>query len=79
MTTDAKCPYSVNSGSQLNREGTYNAEWWPNQLNLSVLRQNSPSSDPMGEDFDYAQEFKKLDLKAVQKDIVKVMTTSPDL
>ena len=76
MTTDAKCPYSVNSGSQLNREGTYNAEWWPNQLNLSVLRQNSPSSDPMGEDFDYAQEFKKLNLKAVQKDIEKLMTTS---
>ena len=76
MTTDAKCPYSVNSGSQLNREGTYNADWWPNQLDLSVLRQNSPASDPMGADFDYAQEFKKLDVKAVQKDIEKLMTTS---
>jgi len=76
MTTEAKCPYSVNAGSKLNREGTYNADWWPNQLDLSVLRQNSPASDPMGDDFDYAKEFKKLNLKAIQKVIEKRMTSS---
>ena len=69
MTTEATCPYSVNTGSKLNREGTYNTDWWPNHLDLSVLRQNSPVSDPMGEKFDYAKEFKKLNLKAIQKDI----------
>ena len=53
MTTEATCPYSVNTGSKLNREGTYNTDWWPNHLDLSVLRQNSPVSDPMGEKFDY--------------------------
>ena len=78
MTTEAKCPYSVNTGNKLNREGTYNTDWWPNQLDLSVLRQNSPVSDPMGEDFDYAKEFKKLNLKAIQKDIEELMTTSQE-
>ncbi|MGE3074030.1 MAG: catalase/peroxidase HPI [Dehalococcoidia bacterium] len=57
---------------------TTNSEWWPNQLNLSVLNQNSPLTNPMGEDFDYAEEFKKLDLGALKKDIIEVMTTSQD-
>ncbi len=78
MTNETKCPYSVNAGSKLNTEGTYNTDWWPNQLVLSVLRQNSPASDPMDQGFDYAKEFKKLNLKAVQKDIEKLMTTSQD-
>jgi catalase-peroxidase len=52
--------------------------WWPNQLNLKTLRQNSPLSDPMGGDFNYAEEFKKLDLDALKKDIVEVLTTSQD-
>jgi hypothetical protein len=56
MTDSAKCPYT---GSKLNKEGTYNTDWWPNQLDISVLRQHSPVSDPMGEEFDYAKEFKK--------------------
>ncbi len=55
-----------------------NRDWWPNQLNLKVLRQNSPSSDPMGRDFNYAAEFKTLDLDALKKDIDAVMTTSQD-
>jgi len=55
-----------------------NQYWWPNQLNLRVLRQNSSLSDPMGEDFNYAEEFKTLDLDAVKKDIEQVMTTSQD-
>ena len=75
MTDAAKCPYT---GSKLNREGTYNVDWWPNQLDLSVLRQHSPVSDPMDEDFDYAEEFSKLNLKAVKKDIEELMTTSQD-
>jgi catalase-peroxidase len=55
-----------------------NRDWWPNQLNLQVLHQNSPQADPMGTDFDYAEEFKTLDLQAVKKDIIDVMTTSQD-
>ena len=53
-----------------------NRDWWPNQLNLKILAQNSTKTDPMGGDFDYAQEFKKLDLKALKKDIKALMTTS---
>src|SRR5213594_2056511 len=55
-----------------------NKDWWPNQLNLQVLRQNSPKSNPMGEDFNYAEEFKTLDLDALKQDIFEVMTTSQD-
>lgn len=58
--------------------GTRNRDWWPNQLKLNILRQHSSLSNPMGEKFDYAKEFKKLDLKAVKKDIFKLMTTSQD-
>ncbi len=55
-----------------------NRDWWPNQLNLKILQQNSPLSDPMGEAFNYAEEFKKLDLKALKKDLYALMTTSQD-
>jgi catalase-peroxidase len=55
-----------------------NSEWWPNQLNLKILRQNSPQSDPMGETFNYAEEFKKLDFKALKKDLRALMTESQD-
>ncbi|GMV86310.1 MAG: catalase-peroxidase [Dehalococcoidia bacterium] len=55
-----------------------NRDWWPNQLNLKVLDQNCPAADPMGEDFDYAKEFRTLDLAAVKRDIMEVMTTSQD-
>ena len=55
-----------------------NQDWWPNQLDLQVLRQHSPQSNPMGEDFNYAEEFKTLDLDALKQDIIEVMTTSQD-
>src|SRR5262245_40921026 len=55
-----------------------NRDWWPNQLNIQVLHQNSPLSDPMGEAFDYAKEFKTLDLKAVIKDLHALMTQSQE-
>ena len=69
---------SENVESPITRRGTSNREWWPEQLNLSVLRQNSPLSDPMGEDFDYAEEFKTLDLAAVKQDLRALMTDSQD-
>ena len=75
MEQAAQCPYT---GSQLNKEGTYTSDWWPNNLDLSVLRQHSPVSDPMDEDFDYAEEFSKLKIKSVKKDIEALMTTSQD-
>jgi catalase (peroxidase I) len=58
--------------------GPTNAEWWPDQLNLRVLRQNSPLSDPMGKEFHYAKEFKRLDLEAVVKDLHALLTNSQD-
>ncbi len=58
--------------------GTSNRDWWPNQLNLNILRQHSSVSNPMGEEFNYAEEFKTLDLDAVKKDIFDLMTTSQD-
>jgi catalase-peroxidase len=58
--------------------GTSNRDWWPNQLNLKILHQHSPKSNPMGEGFDYAEEFKKLDLKALKKDLYALMTDSQE-
>jgi catalase-peroxidase len=69
--TESKCPVAHGF-----RKVQSNADWWPNQLDLSVLHQHSPLSDPMGEDFNYAKEFKKLDLKAVIKDLHALMTDS---
>jgi catalase-peroxidase len=68
-----KCPFSART-----YHGTSNQDWWPNQLNLKVLHQNPPARDPMGESFNYAAEFKTLDLEALKKDIEAVMTTSQD-
>ena len=75
MTTDSKCPYVP--GKQGN-EATSNRQWWPNQINLKVLQQNSPAADPMGKKFDYEKEFNSLDIKALKRDIEKVMTTSQE-
>ena len=55
-----------------------NQDWWPNQLDLQVLHQHSPSSNPMGADFDYAEEFRTLDVEALKADLLDVMTTSQD-
>ena len=74
----AKCPFSSGGTVRSAGRGTRNKDWWPNQLQLNILRQHSSLSDPMGEDFDYAEEFKSLDLAAVKKDIFDLMTASQD-
>ena len=74
----AKCPFSGAALKQSAGNGTGNRDWWPNQLKLNILRQNAAISNPMGSDFNYAEEFKSLDLDAVKKDIIAVMTTSQD-
>jgi catalase-peroxidase len=73
-----KCPFTGGSIKKTAGGGTRNQDWWPNQLKLSILRQHSPLSNPMDDKFNYADEFKKLDLKTVKKDIVDLMTTSQD-
>jgi catalase-peroxidase len=72
MTTESKCPFAGGSGGPTNRD------WWPNQLDLSVLHQHSDLSNPMGEAFDYASEFRSLDLDAVIKDLHALMTDSQE-
>ena len=71
MSTEARCPFTHSAGG-----GPSNRDWWPNQLNLKVLHQHSPLADPMGKSFDYAKEFKSLDLAAVKKDLGALMTDS---
>ena len=73
-----KCPFTGGSVKQAAGGGTRNRDWWPHSLKMNILRQNSELSDPMGKEFDYAKEFKSLDLKAVKEDIYKLMTTSQD-
>jgi catalase-peroxidase len=75
---EGKCPYLNGSMNQAAGSGTGNRDWWPNMLKLNILRQNSTLSNPMGEEFNYAEEFKSLDLDAVKKDITDLMTTSQD-
>ena len=72
-STETKCPVKHTPG-----RGTSNRDWWPNQLRLDVLRQRCSLSNPMGSDFDYAKEFESLDLKAVKKDLIALMTDSKD-
>ena len=71
MTTETKCPFNHSIGG-----GASNRDWWPNQLRLDLLHQHSSKSDPMGEDFDYAKEFRSLDFAALKKDLAALMTTS---
>ena len=73
LSTESKCPVAHGA-----RRPQSNADWWPNQLNLKVLHQNSPLTDPMGKEFNYAEEFKTLDLNAVIKDLHAVMTDSQE-
>jgi catalase-peroxidase len=74
----AQCPFSGGAIRRSAGDGTRNRDWWPNQLKLSILRQHSSLSNPMGEAFNYAEAFKTLDLDAVKKDIFELMTTSQD-
>src|SRR5690606_38674838 len=73
---EAKCPFNGGAFKQTAGSGSANRDWWPNQLKLNILRQNSALSNPMGEDFNYAEAFKSLDLHAVKQDIFDLMTQS---
>ena len=75
---EGKCPFHGGEIKKVAGMGTSNRDWWPNQLNLNILRQHSSLADPMGEDFDYAEEFKKLDLAAIKQDLYDLMTDSQD-
>lgn len=77
-SNESKCPFPHGQMKQAAGTGTSNKDWWPNRLNLGILRQHSTLSDPMDKGFNYAEEFKKLDLKAIKKDIFELMTTSQD-
>ena len=77
-TTETKCPFSGGAPKHTMAGTTTNANWWPNQLNIKMLNQNSPLSDPMGETFNYVEEFKSLDLTAVVNDLHALMTDSQD-
>ncbi|MBG6133023.1 catalase-peroxidase [Aquimarina sp. EL_43] len=74
----SECPFMNGTLKQGAGTGTSNRDWWPNQLNLNILRQHSLLSNPMGEEFDYSKEFKTLDLKAVKKDLFELMTDSQE-
>ena len=76
---DSKCPVTGATQKRSgDSDGTKNRDWWPNQLKLNILRQHSSLSNPMGEDFNYAEQFRSLDLKAIKKDLQKLMTNSQD-
>ena len=76
--TENKCPVMHGSLASNSSTGTSNKDWWPNQLNLSILHQHDQKGDPMDSDFDYAEEFKKLDYDALKKDLNDLMTDSQD-
>ena len=78
MTTEAKCPFHAAGGVRATPGAQSNADWWPNQLNLSILHQHQPVSNPMDPDFDYGEAFSKLDYAALKKDMVALMTDSQD-
>ena len=78
MATESKCPVLGGPHRHTAVGATANQHWWPNKLNLNILHQNSPLSDPMGQDFNYAEEFKTVDLDALKNDINELMTTSQD-
>ncbi|SKA24250.1 catalase-peroxidase [Trichlorobacter thiogenes] len=78
MSDNSKCPVTGKSSRQVAGGGTSNRDWWPNQLNLHILHQHSAKSNPLGNEFNYAEEFKKLDLAAIKKDLYALMTNSQD-
>jgi catalase-peroxidase len=78
MNNENKCPVMGEADKHAAGRGTSNRDWWPNQLNLNILHQHSALSNPMGEGFNYAEEFKKLDLAALKKDLYALMTDSQD-
>ena len=78
MSNESMCPFSSGTRKHTVAAAPSNAKWWPEQLNLKILNQHSPLSNPMDQEFDYSKEFKSLDLNAVVKDIQSLMTTSQD-
>ncbi len=78
MSSEAKCPFAAMHGSRTAVGARSNSDWWPNRLNLRILHQHSAKSNPMGERFNYAEEFSKLDLAALKKDLYALMTDSQD-
>ncbi len=78
MDNEKKCPVTGRTGRPIAGGGTSNRDWWPNQLNLKILHQHSHLGNPLGEAFNYAEEFKKLDLAALKKDLYALMTDSQD-
>jgi len=76
MNENSKCPVTGRTSKPIAGGGTSIRDWWPNQLNLNILHQHSSKSNPMGEAFNYAEEFKKLDLQAIKKDLYALMTSS---
>ena len=78
MNGESKCPFTGAIASPAAGRGTGNKDWWPNQVSLNILRQHSPASNPMEANFNYAEEFKKLDYTALKADLVKLMTNSQE-
>ena len=78
MSNEAKCPFTAMHGARTTAGAHSNRDWWPNQLNIKILRQHSAKSNPMDEQFDYAKEFKKLDFAALKQDLYALMTDSQD-
>ncbi len=78
MNEDSKSPVTGGADKPAFGRGTSNRDWWPNQLNLKILNQNCPMSNPLGKEFNYAEEFKKLDVEALKKDLYALMTESQD-
>jgi catalase-peroxidase len=78
MSEDSRRPITGKTGGTAALRGRSNRDWWPNQLNLGILRQHAPASNPMGAEFDYAREFKKLDFAALKKDLYALMTDSQE-
>ncbi|MGS5089164.1 catalase/peroxidase HPI [Hydrogenophaga sp. A37] len=77
-TAEAKCPFHADTGVRVSHGAQSNADWWPNQLNLAILHQHQPVSNPMDPDFNYAEAFKKLDYAALKADLAALMTQSQD-
>ena len=77
-SNEGKCPFNHGKAAPINGKGTSNSDWWPNRLNLTILRQHSSLSNPMDPDFNYAEEFKKLNLLEIKEDINALMTNSQD-
>ena len=76
--TNGKCPFGFDDQKHTKMGVQSNSKWWPNQLNLKILHQNSSMTNPMGDDFNYAKEFQSLDLAKLKKDLYNLMTDSQD-